>query len=410
LGSYRNPRPKSSEERKIMTNIEITNNSSKSGRLIVSALGLARYAPRGMTLVAGLFMIEIGKTFGTPVGITSQLNTTFSFIALLTALSMGVLTIRFRLKTLLLAGLTLAVISAIGCFLSPSFSILFLLYSINGISWSMIYPMSTALVGELIPLEKRAGAFSWIFAIPPIITVFGSVYLGYIGSWRMALILFAIPIALITIILTIMGLPNIETNRTSTDLLDGFKAIISNSSAISCLLAMLMHSVAWQMMVLMSLPYLREYFEVSREVTSLIYSGFALAVFIGARLGGRVVNKFGRKPVSVVFASTFGVCTVLFILVPSALLAASLGILACLVTGTRQTAMNSLIVEQLPQVRGAMMSITTASLNLGATIGTGIGGYLLLIYGWKVMGVSMGMFGILGGIILYIFAIDPTVK
>ena len=392
-----------------MTNNGINDNASKSSRLIVSALGLSRYAPRGMTLVAGLFMVEIGTTFGTPVGITSQLNTTFSFIALLTALSMGVLTIRYRLKTLLLAGLTLAVVSAIGVFLSPSLSILFLLYSLNGISWSMIYPMSTALVGELIPLEKRAGAFSWIFAIPPIITVFGSVYLGYIGSWRMALILFAIPIALLTIVLTVIGVPNIETNRKRTDLLGGFKAILSNSSALSCLLAMLMHSVAWQMMVLMSLPYLREHFKVPLAVTSLIYSGFALAVFIGARIGGRVVNKFGRKPVSVVFASTFGVFTVLFILAPSAFLAASLGILACLVTGTRQTAMNSLIVEQLPQVRGAMMSITTASLNLGATIGTGVGGYLLLIYGWKVMGVSMGMFGVLGGLILYIFAIDPTV-
>lgn len=392
-----------------MTNNGINDNASKSSRLIVSALGLSRYAPRGMTLVAGLFMVEIGTTFGTPVGITSQLNTTFSFIALLTALSMGVLTIRYRLKTLLLAGLTLAVVSAIGVFLSPSLSILFLLYSLNGISWSMIYPMSTALVGELIPLEKRAHTFSWIFAIPPIITVFGSIYLGYIGSWRMALILFAIPIALLTIVLTVIGVPNIETKRKRTDLLGGFKAIISNSSAISCLLAMFMHSVAWQMIVLMSLPYLREHFKVSIEVTSLIYSGFALAVFIGARIGGRVVNKFGRKPVSVVFASTFGVFTVLFILVPSAFLAASLGILACLVTGTRQTAMNSLIVEQLPQVRGAMMSITTASLNLRATIGTGVGGYLLLIYGWKVMGVSMGLLGVLGGLILYIFAIDPTI-
>jgi MFS family permease len=224
----------------------------------------------------------------------------------------------------------------------------------------------------------------------------------------MALILFAIPIALLTIALTVVGVPNVETKGKRTDLLDGFKAILSNGSAISCLLAMFTHSVAWQMIVLMSLPYLREHFNVSIEATSLIYSGFALAVFIGARIGGRVVDIFGRKPVSVVFASSFGICTVLFILAPSAFLAASLGILACLVTGTRQTAMNSLIVEQLPQVRGAMMSITTASLNLGATVGTGVGGYLLLVYGWKVMGASMGMFGVLGGLILYIFAKDPT--
>lgn len=142
----------------------------------------------------------------------------------------------------------------------------------------------------------------------------------------------------------------------------------------------------------------------------MIYSGFALAFFIGARIGGRMVNRFGSKPVSVSTAMAFSVCIILFILAPSASLAASLGIISCFVTGIRQTAMGSLTVEQLPQVRGSMMSISLAADNLGATISTAIGGFLLIVYGWKVMGVTMGMFGVLSSIILHLFAIDPTVN
>jgi len=393
-----------------MTNDEVNDNASKSGRFIVPALGIARYGARGAHLIVGVFMVEIGVTFGTPVGVTSQLNTTLRFIALLTALAMGVLTIRFKLKTLLLTGLTFALVSALGCYFSPSFSLLFLLYSLNGIAWSLIYPMTSALVGELLPLEKRAHVFSWVFAIPAFITIFGSTYLGYIGSWRTALVLYAIPITMSGLVLASLGLPNIEMRRKRMDLLVGFRALLSSSSAISCIISTLMHSVAWQTIFLMSLPYLREHFGVPKETTSMIYSGFALANFIGARIGGRMVNRFGRKSVSVSTAMTFSVCIILFILASSAPLAASLGIISCFVTGIRQTAMGSLTVEQLPQVRGSMMSISLAADNLGATISTAIGGFLLLVYGWKVMGVTMGMFGVLGSIILHLFAVDPTVK
>ena len=114
-------------------------------RIKALALGLSRYAPRGATLVTGVLLIEIGNTFGTPIGVTNQLNATHSFLALLTALAMGVISIKLSMSSLLFAGLTLSVISAAGCFLSISFQMLFLLYALNGIAWSLIYPMSTAL-------------------------------------------------------------------------------------------------------------------------------------------------------------------------------------------------------------------------------------------------------------------------
>lgn len=161
---------------------ESAHGSSEPSRLTVYALGLSRYAPRGAHLVVGVLLIEIGSTFGVPVGVASQLNATHSLLSLLTALAMGVLSIKISMELLLFLGLGLALVSAAGCILSPSFQLLFLLYSINGIAWSPIYPMSVALVGELFPQEKRARAFSRMFAVPPIITVFGSPFIGYIGD------------------------------------------------------------------------------------------------------------------------------------------------------------------------------------------------------------------------------------
>jgi predicted MFS family arabinose efflux permease len=381
--------------------------STDPSKLTVYALGLSRYAPRGANLVAGVLLIEIGATFGLPVGVANQLNATHSLLSLLTALAMGVLSIKFGMEMLLFAGIGLSMVSAVGCLLAPSFQALFLLYSLNGVAWSLIYPMSVALVGELIPQERRADAMSKLFAVPPIITVFGSPFIGFIGDWRRALLLYAIPIAAASLILVRLSIPLRKTKRRKVELASAFRTIITNASALTCLFYFLLNSVAWQIIGVLSISFLREYHYLSKAFTSLIYSGFAIAVFVGALSGGRIVNKYGRKPSTVFITVVYGVTAILFVLVPNAYVAAGLGILACLLAGLRQPAINSLTIEQIPEIRGSIMSLSTASGNVGGMIGAAVAGFLLLKYGWIAAGVFLASAAVLAGIVLQFFAKDP---
>lgn len=376
-------------------------------RFTVFALGLSRYAPRGATLVAGVLLIEIGRSFGVPVGVANQLNTTRSLLSLLTALAMGVLSIRFGMGFLLLTGLGLALLSTVGCWLSPTFQLLFLLYSLNGIAFSLIYPMTTALVGELYPEEGRADAFSVIFAVPPIITVFGSPFIAYIGDWRRALLLFAIPIAAVSFVLARVGIPVHSARGKGVDLVSAFRSIVANRSALSCLTSSLLNMVTWQIIGVLSISFLREHHSLSKGVTSLVYSGFAVAVFVGALLGGRVVKRFGRKPSTVYLTLARGLFAVLFVLVPDAYASVAVGLLTAFVWGLGQPAEGSLTVDQIPELRGSVMSLSSASGNLGAMVGAALAGYLLLSFGWVPAGVVLGAAGILAGVVLQVFARDP---
>ena len=381
--------------------------STDPSKLIVYALGLSRYAPRGATLVAGVLLIEIGATFGLPVGVVNQINATHSLLSLLTALAMGVLSIRFGMEMLLFVGIGLSMVSATGCLLAPSFQALFILYSLNGVAWSLIYPMSVALVGELIPQDRRADAMSKLFAVPPIITVFGSPLVGYIGDWRRALLLYAIPIAVASLILVRLSIPLRRTRGKRVELGLAFKTLVTHKSALTCLFYFLFNSVTWHFVVGLSISFLREYHYLSKTFTSLIYSGFAIAVFIGALSGGRIVNIYGRKSSTVFITLFYGVTAILFVLVPNAYVAVGLGILTCLLGGLRQPAINSLTVEQIPEIRGSIMSLSTASGNIGGMIGATVAGFLLLNYGWIVAGVFLASAAILAGIVLQIFAKDP---
>ena len=382
--------------------------SFDSYKLTVYALGLSRYAPRGATLVAGVLLIEIGATFGLPVGVVNQMNATHSLLSLLTALAMGVLSIRFGMELLLFAGLGLALASAIGSCLSPSFQILFILYSLNGIAYSLVYPMSVALVGELFPQEKRATALSRIFAVPPIITVFGSPFIGYIEDWRSALILYAIPIAAASLIMAKFSIPLRKTKGKKVDLVPAFKTLITNRSALSCLIAALLNNITWQIVGVLSISFLREHHYIPKEVTSLIYSGFAIAVFIGALSGGKIVNRYGRKPSTVILNLAYGLSALFFVTISNASIAAIIGILACLVHGLRQPAISSLTIEQIPEIRGSIMSLSSALGSVGGIIGAAVAGFLLLNYGWIAAGVFLASAAILAGLILQFFAKDPT--
>ena len=355
-------------------------------------------------------MLEIGTSFGTPVGITSQLGTVRSIVATISALTMGVLSVRFRSRSLLNVGNAIAIISALGCILSQNFGMMFVYYTLGGIGWAMIYPMTITLVGDLFTLEKRADVISWVTGIPAVITVFGAPFIGYIGEWRHAFIIFVFPIAFTSMILTLFSVPETEGKVKDTDLMIGFKAVLSNKSAIACLVAQLLYSMAWIVIVMLSSSFLRQHHSVSTGLASLSYSGFALACFIGVRVGSKAVNMIGRKLSSVLLLSAFSLFSLLFVLVPTALLAIVLGVITSLFAGMFQTALNALTMEQLPGLRGSMMSLSSACARIGSAFCTGIGGVILLTYGWQAMGFLFGILGLLASLLLFNFAIDPTVR
>jgi len=268
--------------------------------------------------------------------------------------------------------------------------------------------MSVALVGELFPREKRPSALSKIFAVPPIITVFGSPLLGYIGDWRRALLLYAIAISAASLTLAKFSIPLRKTKAEKIELVSAFKSIVVNRSALSCLTYFLLNSITFQFLGMLSISFLREHHHVSKEIASLIYSVLALAVFVGALSGERIVERYGRKPSTVFITLIYGLSAILFVAVPNVYIATAIGIFSGLMMGLRQPAANSLTIEQIPEIRGSIMSLSEASDKIGSMAGAAMAGLLLLNYGWITAGVSLGLAAILAGTILQIFATDPA--
>lgn len=234
------------------------------GKLFLPSLIMSSFASGPISVLASLLLIDIGTTFNTSVGVTGQISTSSSIAAFIVALLMGALSVRFKHKSLLLAGLLLISISALGCFWASDFGMMMLFYSISGIGFAMVSPMTFALIGENLPLEKRASAVGWVVAAGALVYVVGApviALLSGLGGWRLPLLEFVIPVLFMSLSLAFFGLPSVFTGRQDmvreTTYLKSFKEILLNRSAVACLTGDALRSAAFVAILIYSISFLR---------------------------------------------------------------------------------------------------------------------------------------------------------
>jgi MFS family permease len=72
------------------------------------------------------------------------------------------------------------------------------------------------------------------------------------------------------------------------------------------------------------------------------------------------------------------------------------------------TSTNALTLEQVPEFRGTVMSLSQATFSLGGVLGTGLGGLIVLLSGYRTLGISHGGMMFVAMLILYFFAKEPN--
>ena len=177
---------------------------------------------------------------------------------------------------------------------------------------------------------------------------------------------------------------------------------------MACLFGTALAAACWQAIVFYSVSFLRQRFLLSSDFTSIFIVFGALSYTIGSLVSGLVVNKFGRKKVTVISSVLAGVFTIMFLNVSNLWESIGLAFLGSLFSGVRASSSSSLTLEQIPKYRGAIMSLSSATGNIGVALGSGLGGFTLLWYDYKTLGMSLGVLGILAAIIYQLFVIEPV--
>ena len=123
---------------------------------------------------------------------------------------------------------------------------------------------------------------------------------------------------------------------------------------------------------------------------------------------GRFINNFGRKSVTFVSFLLLGIFSLFYMGLGLFWVSMAVFMIMGLVSGFRRNAGQSLSMEQIPLLRGSMMSLSAAGDSLGSALGAGVGGYVLGKGGYWLMSFVLGVLGVISALIIHFSAIDPT--
>ena len=378
----------------------------KPGRLTISSLALSRSTLTGASLISSILLIEIAQSFGKTVGETSQILTFYAILGTITAVGMIFLSVRNSPTRLQNIGLGICVITSIGCYLAPSYSVFLIVYSLCSVGGAIITPMTSTIVGELYSGKERSKNLGIVFTGIPLFYAIGYLVVGRFSDWRNAFAYFAIPLMVLSLLLSLKAVPYIQPRKSGESFFTGLRAVLKNRSAVWCVLSSSLSSV-WIICGGYIPSMYREVFEISVSRVAILTASLILFNAVSSFYGGRIIPRFGNKRVTAFCNIGTGTLFIIVLSVRNLYISLAGSLLVCILAGVQMSAGSGLNLSQVPDYKSSMMSVFSATARFGGSLNFAVMGYLLSTYRWSTAGLGVGGLGILSGLLILLFVEDP---
>ncbi len=397
----------------------VTFDKTSPKRLFILSLASPSFAIGMSNVFLNLFLLEVAATFQINEGVAVQLRTVNALAEIIFCLIIGLLATRFKHRSLLLAGTSLIIISAVGNSIASSFEMMLFFFLIEGTGSVIVAIMAFTLVGDLVALNKKAKVVSWITAAGYLTIFVGTPLITYIvgfGSWRYAFLLIVLPVSIAALALVFLGVPSIKSGSQKSRIckeidFNNFKQIFSNKSALKCLFGNLFFTGPSSAIFIVA--FFRQQFSLSSEGIVYITLIAILIIVLGCIFAGRIANKSGVKPLAVIGSIVSGIFMLSVFFAQNLWFALAFDFLNVWFSGMAMSACNCLALDQVPKSRSTMMSLSRLFGSLSSFMVAAVGGTLLVLFssqslglGYQAVGIMFGATHIIAGI-LFFSAKDP---
>jgi predicted MFS family arabinose efflux permease len=327
-------------------------------------------------IVAGVLPV-IAQETGVTEGLVGQLITVFSLTYGLGAPVLAAITGRWPRNRVLLGALGLLGLANLASALSPSFPLLLLTRILAGCFAATYTPLAFAIGIELAPPAKRGRALALVVSGLNIATVLGAPLGTWIGEhfgWRLSFTLVAVLAGIAFLFLVICGLPKSATPA-SLSLKERLSPITHPRVVWTLLPALL-----WNVGVYVMYPYIALLLQQKLHISdvSVLLACFGLGIILANLMSGRLSDRFGPKPLVVVFLVTLIVIQFVLPLVTTTIISGAIMLLlwgmsfASLFIPQQQRLLNI-----APEHANVILALNNSALYLGIAGGAAVGGLAL---------------------------------
>jgi predicted MFS family arabinose efflux permease len=367
----------------------------KENRLIL-ILGLAGFIVMADNWVVSPILPAIAHSFKIAPVRAGLLITAYMLPFGIFQLLFGPLSDRYGKRQVITASMTFFTVGTGLCALGLGLFDLALYRAITGVFAASVMPISLALIGDTVPLERRQQAIGTFLGIGFLgqglsMAVGGSI--AYLVSWRGVFITYAVLSVIPTAMLFMVGRKVSSKKNPHSELLKPFVRLVNSRKSLPVYIVVFLEGV----LVLGSFSYLGVYtdflFHYNYLTIGLILTAFGVGAVITGRLIGKLASRVGRLntlSLGLVFAMAadgilFVISTQPVLLVVAVTL---LGIGFMLIHSTLLT----IATEFAQAARGTAMSLVAFCFMGGGGIGTVIGGRMISSYGYSHFYGVYGLF------------------
>jgi predicted MFS family arabinose efflux permease len=393
--------------------------ASSLGRFFVPSLAVAFFSTWIIESLTGVFLVDVATTFfGSPnpvaIATTGQLVTISSVVSVFFAVLLGFLSVTYNHKKLLLMGSFSVTIGILGCFFATDFSLMQLFFPIEGIGTAVIGAMAFTLVGEFLIVSKRPKAIGWILAGNSLAGIISSLVISLFfsgkGGWRSYLLWFALPISIISFAAVFFGVPSAPQKPKTAGreaYLSSYKQVFLKKSAAGCLFGAMFRQAGFAWVAVYSATFFREQFGLSLALVALLSLIGGVLFVLALIIGGQLVHRVGRKRQLVATLVVSSPALMLVAFIPNLWIVLIISWVGGFIYGMSFPANTSLLLEQAPESRGTMMSMSTIFVTFGMGLGAALGGAALIVSGWIGLILTFAAMQLIAAAIFFFLAQDP---
>ncbi len=359
--------------------------------ILLIFLSAAVFLAFTVALMLSPLLVDLAKEFHTSVAVTGQLISAMAFTWAMTALIAGPLSDIYGRRLIILMGLTLMVIGTISSALAWNFGSLLVFRFFTGIGAAMIPPNCYATVADIFPPERRGKALGWVMSALGLGTAFGIpavAILTDIGGWRLPFYFISVLLILLWGILWVWFPGNQPRPGKKATFFSHFREVGSKAKFWYAVTANGLQVIAFMGLFGYLAVYLIQVYRLSTGDTALPLTLAGLGVIAGAIIGGRVaVHRQRLVLLSICFLVGGLVAPLVFTIHISLWITVMLSFCFAVLLTMSWPVMALLLTEMGGRSRATAAGIFATSNQLGMVLGTSIGGLMLHLGSFPLLGL-----------------------
>jgi predicted MFS family arabinose efflux permease len=359
--------------------------------ILLIFLSAAVFLAFTVALMLSPLLVDLAKEFRTSVAMTGQLISAMAFTWAMTALIAGPLSDIYGRRSIILMGLALMVIGTMSSALAWNFVSLLVFRFLTGIGAAMIPPNCYATVADIFPPERRGKALGWIMSALGLGTAFGIpavALLTDIGGWRLPFYLIGVLLILLWGIFWVWFPGSQPRPGKRATFFSHFRELGSKEKFWYALTANGLQVMAFIGLFGYLAVYLIQVYLLSTGDTALPLTLAGIGVIAGAIIGGRVaVHRQRLVLLSICFMIGGLVAPLVFTIHISLWITVTLSFCFAVLLTMSWPVMALLLTEMGGRSRATAAGLFATSNQLGMVLGTSIGGLMLYLGSFPLVGL-----------------------